>query len=203
MHSSTRAFSLMELIVALGLGLILLMVIGSTLSDAAKAVNQTTAQVSLHTRGRAIMAALLDDLESLHPDGEIDVNTDSITLPVCARSLDIDYDGSPDLANDLVWVTYSLQNVPTTTDKGLFRAMDREEDNEWGDIDTAVDERLIDYNTTEIAFFFDDATPGTGTYSSRSTVRPWPSCIRIEIKVKDPASGLQRLFSTSAYVPKL
>ncbi|MBN1256118.1 MAG: prepilin-type N-terminal cleavage/methylation domain-containing protein [Planctomycetes bacterium] len=62
-----NAFTLTELLVALGLGAIILMVVTMSLNTATRAINRTTSQVNLHSRGYATMSRMMNELESINP----------------------------------------------------------------------------------------------------------------------------------------
>ncbi|MFH0909919.1 MAG: prepilin-type N-terminal cleavage/methylation domain-containing protein [Planctomycetota bacterium] len=116
-----RAFTLVELMVALALGLIIIGMVTYTLTGAAKAITITNANVGLHDRARGIMMRMTQELESVHPGGAITFTSApprSLRFLTTAPTLDMNYDGASELSHDLMWVEYSWDE----TNRRLLRA---------------------------------------------------------------------------------
>lgn len=200
MHKTREhGFSLMELIVALALGLILLYVVGTTLSNASRATNQTMAQMNLHTSAQAIIKRLKMDVESIHPSGIPKVEYSSpirtLWLPVCLPNLDPDSDGT-DLPNELAWISYEYDE----TDKILKRSIWQEPNGGFSGINKSnvLPSQVMAINVEN--FEFDDALE-FNIQVAAGEITPLPVYLTFIIELNDANTGTKRTFTYTGLVP--
>jgi type II secretory pathway pseudopilin PulG len=130
MHVKTKAFSLVELMIAAALGLILMGMVMYTLSTTSRAMNQTMAQVELHNRARSILEIMTRDFEAMEAESttfsKTDTSGDTTACTFLTHDFDEDSNYPTNNYNDYVWVKYSydatskiltrLAIYPTTID---------------------------------------------------------------------------------------
>lgn len=115
-----NGFSLVELMIAVSLGLIIVGVAAVALRNVGIAVTKTTTLMSIQARGQNLVAIMRDDLDNsimdsrfpMHmtgasPDGSFGT---SFSLVTTLSSLDSNLDNLPDKDCDLIRVVYSYSN---------------------------------------------------------------------------------------------
>ncbi len=213
-----NGFTLMEMVIAIALGLILLYVVYTALNNAGKATVNTLAQVKLHNRARAVISRMMRDLESIHPAPrfsdtgvgiDIDGSSGTIIFHSCLPRPDVDYDrnGSADTVHDLVWIKYSVNG------NALYRDWDYDEAK--GLPEKAIDHgtsfapKLMLENVSDVSFAIAglnssavvvDPDETSGSYPKASGI-VWPETITVSFTLTDAQSGLSRDFSFTAFIP--
>jgi prepilin-type N-terminal cleavage/methylation domain-containing protein len=180
----TRGFTLMELVVAMALGLILLYVVYVSLDSASRATNQTLSQVNVHTRGRAIMELLQKDIETLVPPGSRGApftltphrgSSDTTIEFVRAAAEATDADGDP--RSEFVRVRYTL------------------------DTGTSDLKRRTQPLSPSLALMGTEKTQTIDLNCTQFTATAWGDVIEVEFTVQDSAAGTERDFFVLARRP--
>jgi prepilin-type N-terminal cleavage/methylation domain-containing protein len=173
----TRGFTLMELVVAMALGLILLYVVYVSLDSASRATNQTLSQVNLHTRGRAIMELLQRDLETMVADLGVASSSDELIFVCAAREV---HTVSGNAASELQEVSYRRVDPAGETPRLKRVVRPLHANLSLGTPKTQV----LDLNCTS---FEPDATK--------------LSSVSVRFTVMDKAAGISREFAIRAQTP--
>lgn len=199
----TKAFSLIELMIAAALGLILMGMVMYTLSTTSRAMNGTLEQVELHNRARAILQKLYTEFGAMQPgsysyDDSI-ANIKQYQFLSIAPSLTISSNGgnSFPLEHDLIWIKYIydesndelwrdwdyvIMDNPPTKDPTVFSDVGRTLSK------TGTNSELIDKNITRFAVF---------TASNGDTT----ATIQVDIDLKSNSSSTTRSLGFAVAMP--
>jgi type II secretory pathway pseudopilin PulG len=207
----TKEFSLIELMIAAGLGLILMGVIAYTLNTSSKAVVNTQTQVNMHSRGKALMNIIKADMDNILAVPNISsivitidsTNGNGIYFQTTPATYDLDGETGDELnttsaESGTIWVRYR-ERLSGTTYK-LKRT--------YGESDTTTTsfspDTVIDFNPPGTIYKFDfkifaDGTEiiGNTTYTPLTT---WPKVIRIAFTVWSPDKKFSKTFSIESYI---
>lgn len=117
MRNGTRGFSLVELLVAMGLGIVVAGFAAYAFHNASKGSARAVAVVEANTQIQAVLNLLRSDLQNMHPCAysSFNVTTSATTLQFLTSlpRLDTNYDGSvgtgdTNPSHDLCWVQWSI-----------------------------------------------------------------------------------------------
>ena len=122
-------FTMVELLVAIALGLIILGMVGYCFHHTQRAANRALAMLEAHHKARVVMGLIKRDLEAMHPGCAMDISANSIEFMTCVPRLNRDgesdtpspkvlYDGE-EYVYDLMWVRYTFNNATNELCRGL------------------------------------------------------------------------------------
>ena len=132
-----RGFTMVELLVAIALGLIIMGMVGYCFHHTQRAANRALAMLEAHHKARVAIDLIKRDLEAMHPccgmslaDLDTDGTSDQLTFMTSVRRTDVDgeedteisswpYDGE-DYSYDLMWVTYTFRKIDNDTGDQSF-----------------------------------------------------------------------------------
>jgi type II secretory pathway pseudopilin PulG len=184
-------FSLVELIIAAGLGMIILLVVATSLNSVSRAVTISQASVSLNTRARAIIKHIEQDIEAVHPKGVLDpaAGGDELKMCVCVPTLDRDYNGildGNDWDHEFVWVHYKYDSTNKILRKGTAQVDDRTPDG------TLEDLHIFPSSTPPLQLF---STNIKALTFEQAAAPADSSRIEVTFTLEDPESGIEREFA--------
>jgi prepilin-type N-terminal cleavage/methylation domain-containing protein len=193
-----HGFSLMELVIAVALGLILMGMVAYSLSNTSRAVNTVTSTMNMNSKAMTVMQTINREFEAMYPMSQPVASSATTTefriLRILTNTKRNPTDPTDDLDFEMTWVRYKYD---ATNDEILRIEIPEEDDvpnNQ--DMDPATLPTAADFsNTPAFETFAENITSFSVTFDIVNN----PYVMQLTFEIEDPNTGKKRTYTCTSY----